>query len=156
VSLSTVEHYATTPNPRLAPLPAATRERIARIAADAAGGALAPPLSLLRDPEAGLDHYILLEGQARAHTTKEGTLPAMFVAVPSAGVGSAAKCVAAPKIKLVPREEVEAEADAEGYTEGTRRKRRRRPYREFPAPAFWQPAEGEEDRSAGYFYGWSV
>lgn len=166
VSLSTTETYAVTTNPRLAPLPPAVRERIACFAADAAVSldditSCAFPSRL---PEKDVEEFTLRPGQdVRAKHEKgkgagkggktTGCMPPAFVAI--APVGSESKCVALPHLKLDSCL-LEHEQDQENGQMENKRKRRRRAYREFPPAQYWHPAEGEEERSAGYFYGWSV
>ena len=141
-----------TTNPRLAPLPTDLRAKISRIATESAVTieAIEKPVPSYI-PTKPVDEFTLRPGQdlrAKHERGKgkkaEGNMPIAFVAM--APLGKEGKCVAFPHAKLDARDEVET----------GKRKRRRRAYREFPPAQFWTPAEGEEDASAGYFYGWSV
>ncbi|KAL1405762.1 hypothetical protein Q8F55_007435 [Vanrija albida] len=129
VSLSTREVVPPTPNPRLQPLPAHVRERIARLAAEAAVDAPAPPVA---------------PSEVGAYTVSAGAvLPVLFVARGSEK--SAAKAV--PVLRL-------AEVLPPGEEAAPRKRRRVRPPRERPAPALWRPQPGIGGKSAGYAYGW--
>ncbi|WOO83274.1 uncharacterized protein LOC62_05G006801 [Vanrija pseudolonga] len=136
ISLSTKEVVLPTPNPRLAPLTREVRERIARLAAEAALHAPAPPPASSGPPE---DEYV---------AAATASLPAVFVARGSEK--SAALAVPVLQLSLVGAEEEEEEAAA-----ALRRKRRRvKVPRERPLPALWRPPPGLGGKSAGYAYGW--
>lgn len=129
VTLSTKEVVLPTPNPRLRPLPTSVRERIARLAAEAALDAPPPP-PVQTGPE--VEEYV----------ASKGALPAVFVARGSDK--SSALAVPVLQLDLIGEEE----------TTAPRKRRRVKWPRERPLPALWRPEPGLGGKSAGYAYGW--
>ncbi|CAK9783933.1 hypothetical protein CC85DRAFT_289103 [Cutaneotrichosporon oleaginosum] len=133
ISLSTVESYELTPNPRVRPLPPAVVQRIRRIAAESAVTAPDPPPVLNKEPEVGV--------------WRAERAPPVFLAY-AAPVEH--KCVAVPALRLCREIEVdEKEREKEERRVARRAKRRRA----FPPAQYWTPPEGVVTRGYGYGYG---
>lgn len=142
VCLSSAEAYEITTNPRLRPLPLEVRERIRRLAAEAAVEAQSLP---------GLPSPSATDEEEDVWVADRAP-PAFFAFTTKVEHKVAAVPAIQLRQKVVSEEGVgegEGEEREEGEKEG-RRKRRRRRGREFPVAQYWTPPPGIVARGYGY------
>lgn len=144
-----------TTNPRLRPLPDSVQARIRRVASEAA----IEPSAV---PDIGPSR-LYQKPAVEFHSDAATPLPVSFVAkrMMDEWADAENKCKALPAVDVYLPVSVTGlgsgeQVGGDDEPERKRKRGRRRPPREFPAPRLWRAPRGLGGKSAGYAYGWGV